>query len=158
MSTSNDDNPYSSDPQQPNPEQPNSQQPYPEQPYPEQPYPQQYGPDNGGYQGSHPAMGQVPAGAANYAPPPAPPGNTAGVVSLVAAVVSFVLCPFVAGIVAMIYGRKSQKLEAAGEATNGALGSIGFWLGLVNVAITVLLALLVIAIAVTIGFAGVALA
>ncbi|MBW8173607.1 DUF4190 domain-containing protein [Ornithinimicrobium sp. Arc0846-15] len=139
MSTPSDDNPYSS----PNPddEQPTNPDYYGQEQASSAD--QQFGaPQYGQAQYDQTQYGQQ----RNYMAPAVPPGNTAGVVALVAGIVGFVICPFVAGIVAIVYGRKSQKLVAAGEANNAPLGTIGFWLGVINVVLSVLVTVFILVI------------
>ncbi|WP_153396604.1 DUF4190 domain-containing protein [Ornithinicoccus halotolerans] len=63
--------------------------------------------------------------------------NSFGVIALVCGILSLVVCGPL-GIVAIIYGRKAAAAEAAGTATNGAMGTVGFWLGVVGLALTVI--------------------
>ena len=75
-------------------------------------------------------------------PPPPPPGtfgpqgntskNQLGVWALVLGIVSIVCCGLFAGIPAIILGNNSKKAAAAGLATNGNLGNVGFILGIVG--------------------------
>jgi hypothetical protein len=60
--------------------------------------------------------------------------NNLGVIALVTGIISLVACAPL-GIVAIIYGRKAQAATAAGRANNGTLGTVGFWLGVVAVAL-----------------------
>jgi len=63
--------------------------------------------------------------------------NNLGVIALVTGIISLVACAPL-GIVAVIYGRKAQAATAAGRANNGTLGTVGFWLGAVALALMVL--------------------
>lgn len=64
--------------------------------------------------------------------------NSFGIIALVCGILSLVVCGPL-GIVAIIYGRKAAGAQAAGTATNGTMGTVGFWLGVVGVALTVVL-------------------
>jgi hypothetical protein len=84
-------------------------------------------------------------------PPPPPPmgmpmGNTSknglGTWALVLGILSIVCCGFIAGVPAIILGIQSKKAAAEGLATNGNLGNIGFILGIIGTAWTVVAAIL----------------
>ncbi|MCR6713447.1 MAG: hypothetical protein NVV57_12530 [Demequina sp.] len=74
--------------------------------------------------------------------PPPPPGaygpqgntskNNLGVWALVLGIVSILCCGILAGIPAIILGNNSKKAAAAGLATNGNLGNVGFILGIIG--------------------------
>jgi len=80
--------------------------------------------------------------------PPPPPGafgpggntskNSLGVWSLVLGILSILCCGLLAGIPAIILGNSSKKAAASGLATNGNLGQVGFILGIIGVALSVL--------------------
>ncbi|WP_061966039.1 DUF4190 domain-containing protein [Demequina aurantiaca] len=81
-------------------------------------------------------------------PPPPPPNsgvpmgtpgvnpgeekNSLGIWALVLGIVSLVCCGLLAGIPAIILGKKSKEAQAQGLATNGNLGQIGFILGIIG--------------------------
>lgn len=82
-------------------------------------------------------------------PPPAAPGvnpaeskNNLGTWALVLGILSIVCCGFWTGIPAIILGMNSKKAAAAGLATNGNLGHIGFILGIVGSALWIVLGIL----------------
>ena len=65
---------------------------------------------------------------------PAAPTNTLAIVSLVAGIVSWVLCPFVGAIVAVITGHVARgQVRKTGEA-GGSLAMAGLVLGYVHLA------------------------
>lgn len=82
----------------------------------------------GGYQGAPGYYGGNPSGEQD---------NNLGVVALVTGIISILICSPL-GIVAIIYGRKSQAAAASGTASNGTLGTVGFWLGVVALILMVL--------------------
>ena len=118
--------PYGEQPygqQQPYGEQPYGQQPYGQQPYGQQPYPQSYGqqpygavPGYGGYSGTE--------------------KNSLGVWALVLGILGFCCGPL--GIGAIVLGRQSQTAADNGQATNRGLGTAGFILGIIVVALWIL--------------------
>ena len=78
--------------------------------------------------------------------PPPPPGafgpegntskNSLGVWALVLGILSILCCGLFAGIPAIILGNNSKKAAAAGLATNGNLGNVGFILGIIGVVLS----------------------
>ncbi len=87
-------------------------------------------------------------------PPPPPPaggmnmgsGGSAGtnaIIALVAGILSYVFCPFILGIVAWIMGKgELGKIDRGESAEAGrTLAKIGMWLGIVNVALSILFGL-----------------
>lgn len=100
-------------------------------------------PVSGGYGAAPRYDGGAPAGDRD---------NSFALVSLISAVLSFMLLPLIGGVVAIVFGRKAQRAEAAGTADNGTLGVLGFWLGVVNVALSIL-ALIALAVIITVGVA-----
>lgn len=86
-------------------------------------------------------------------PPPPPPAapqpgfpgaggseekNNLGTMALVFGILSLVCCGLLAGIPAIIIGKKSQEAQAQGLATNGQMGKIGFILGIIGSVLSVL--------------------
>lgn len=85
-------------------------------------------------------------------PPPPPPNsgvpmgtpgvnpseakNSLGVWALVLGILSLVCCGLLAGIPAIILGKKSKDAGAQGLATNGNLGNVGFILGIIGSILT----------------------
>ncbi|MGA8115244.1 MAG: hypothetical protein WCA46_16390 [Actinocatenispora sp.] len=73
-------------------------------------------------------------------------GNVFGTISLIAGIVSIVVCCLYAGvwagIPAIVLGVISRKKAAAGQATNGNLGTVGMILGIVGVVIFLVLIIL----------------
>ncbi|MEV0889727.1 DUF4190 domain-containing protein [Promicromonospora sp. NPDC050262] len=113
------------------------------------PYPGQPGPyPSGQYPSGQYSSGQVqpypPQGPAayQYGPPPqyaypvAPPKNDLGVWSLVTGILSWILCPLVLGIVAIVTGNASHKAVREGLANNPGSATAGLVLGWINVALT----------------------
>jgi hypothetical protein len=73
-----------------------------------------------------------------YGPPtqygyPAPPKNDLGVWSLVTGILSWILCPIVLGIVAIVTGNASRKAVRDGLANNPGSATAGLILGWINV-------------------------
>lgn len=88
------------------PGQPAAGQPYPGQAYPGQSYPGQAYP---GY----------PQGAYGYTPP-SPPVSTNAVVGLVLAIVSWLVCPVIPAIVALVLaGKAEREINAAPDRVSG---------------------------------------
>lgn len=88
-------------------------------------------------------------------PPPPPPtsggmnmgpggsASTNAIIALVAGILSYVFCPFILGIVAWIMGKgELSKIDRGESAEAGrTLAKIGMWLGIVNVALSILFGL-----------------
>jgi hypothetical protein len=88
--------------------------------------------------------------------PPPPPtsggmntgsGGSAGtnaIIALVAGILSYVFCPFILGIVAWIMGKGELGKIDRGESPEAGrtLAKIGMWLGIVNVALSILFGLI----------------
>ncbi|WP_369373498.1 DUF4190 domain-containing protein [Promicromonospora sp. Populi] len=136
------------------------QQPYgqaPQQPYaqpPQQPYaqpPQQFG-GQPQYPSGQYSSGQLqpyssgqlqPYGSGpqasyggpppQYAYPPVPPKNDLGVWSLVTGILSWILCPVILGVVAIIMGHAAKRAVREGQANNPGLSTAGLILGWINV-------------------------
>ncbi|WP_174435645.1 hypothetical protein [Demequina flava] len=87
-----------------------------------------------------PYGGQPPYGSA---PPPGGFGgaseekNSLGTWALVLGILSFVCCGVIAAIIAIVVGKQSMTAAEQGLATNGTLGKVGWILGWVNVALTI---------------------
>ena len=77
-----------------------------------------------------PAMGMPVGGSAAK--------NNLGIWALVLGILSILCCGFLAGIPAIILGMNSKKAAEEGLATNGNLGNIGFILGIIGSALSVL--------------------
>lgn len=73
-----------------------------------------------------------------YGAPAQPPNDTPGLVALLAGIGSFLLCPIVLSIVAIIFGRQGMRLAAAGQANNGTFAKVGYWLGIISLVLSVL--------------------
>lgn len=63
--------------------------------------------------------------------------NNLGTWALVLGIVSILCCGLFAGIPAIILGMNSKKAASQGLATNGNLGNIGFILGIIGCALSV---------------------
>jgi hypothetical protein len=145
--------PYGSE-QQPTPQQPASQQPTPQDPA-SAPY---TGPDPNA---PHPQQGvptpyNRPGGptAHQYGYGQTPPKNDLGVWALVTGILSYVFCPLLLGIAAIITGTMSRRAADEGLANNRGMGTAGLILGWINVALAVLaIAFFIVALAVGL-FAG----
>jgi len=68
---------------------------------------------------------------------PSPPKNDLAVWSLVTGILSFVFCPLLLGIAAIITGTMSRKAADQGLANNRGMGTAGLILGWINVALVV---------------------
>lgn len=100
---------------------------------------------SGQYPSGQYASGQVqpypPQGPSPYqygAPPPygyapAPPKNDLGVWSLVTGILSWIMCPLVLGVVAIVTGNASRKAVRDGLANNAGSATAGLILGWINV-------------------------
>ncbi|MFI9486376.1 DUF4190 domain-containing protein [Promicromonospora sp. NPDC052451] len=82
-------------------------------------------------QGPPPQYGAPP----QYVYAPAPPKNDLGVWSLVTGILSWVVCPFVLGVVAIVTGNASRKAVQEGLANNPGSATAGLVLGWINVAL-----------------------
>ncbi|MFD6447560.1 DUF4190 domain-containing protein [Promicromonospora sp. NPDC060204] len=71
-----------------------------------------------------------------YAYPVAPPKNDLGVWSLITGILSWILCPLILGIVAIVTGNASRKAIREGLANNSGMATAGLVLGWINVALT----------------------
>lgn len=71
-----------------------------------------------------------------YAYPVAPPKNDLGVWSLITGILSWILCPLILGIVAIVTGNASRKAIREGLANNSGMATAGLVLGWINVAVT----------------------
>lgn len=147
MTQNDGDKPYEP---KPDPETPPTQ-PLPDQPYgaeppagtPQQPTPPApAGPDvNAPYEqpGAPAAYGQPGAPAApQYGYAPTPPKNDLAVWSLVSGILSFMICPLLLGIAAVITGTMSRKAADEGLANNRGMGTAGLILGWVNIGLVVI--------------------
>ncbi len=85
-------------------------------------------------------------------PPPPPPSagmnsggsaSTNAIIALVAGILSYVMCPFILGIVAWIMGKGELGKIDRGESSEAGrtLAKIGMWLGIINVILSVLFGL-----------------
>lgn len=97
-----------------------------------------YGQPNAPYgqPGAPAAYGQPGAPAASqYGYEPSPPKNDLAVWSLVTGILSFVFCPLLLGIAAIVTGTMSRKAADQGLANNRGMGTAGLILGWINVAL-----------------------
>ncbi|WP_020014694.1 DUF4190 domain-containing protein [Promicromonospora sukumoe] len=157
-------------PTQPLPDQPygSEQPPAPQQPGPHQPgqdpgSPRHPGPDpNAPYvqhgQHSAPTPYGQPGGPTTTPPQygysQTPPKNDLGVWALVTGILSYVFCPLLLGIAAIITGTMSRRAADEGLANNRGMGTAGLILGWINVALVVA-AIIFFVIALAVGlFAG----
>jgi hypothetical protein len=76
--------------------------------------------------------------ASQYGYEPSPPKNDLAVWSLVTGILSFVFCPLLLGIAAIVTGTMSRKAADQGLANNRGMGTAGLILGWINVALVVL--------------------
>ncbi|MBE2256902.1 MAG: DUF4190 domain-containing protein, partial [Ignavibacteria bacterium] len=102
-------------------------------------------------------------------PPPPPPPSSGGynpggsgsastnaIISLVAGILSWIACPFVLGIVAWVMGKSElSKIERRESSVEGkTLATIGMWLGIANVILSVIGVLFYIIFVLIIGIAS----
>ena len=110
---------------------------YPSGPYASGPYPSgQYA---SGQVQPYPPQGPAPyqyGAPPQYGYPVAPPKNDLGVWSLVTGILSWILCPLILGIVAIVTGNASRKAIREGLANNSGMATAGLVLGWINVALT----------------------
>jgi hypothetical protein len=88
--------------------------------------------------GATAAYGQPGAPTTRYGYAAAPPKNDLGVWALVTGILSYVFCPLVLGIVAIVMGTKSRKAADEGLANNRGMGTAGLVLGWINVALVLI--------------------
>ncbi|MFD2024236.1 DUF4190 domain-containing protein [Promicromonospora aerolata] len=92
-----------------------------------------------GLPGAPATYGQPGAPAAQqYGYVPAPPKNDLAVWSLITGILSYVFCPLVLGIAAIITGTMSRRAADEGLANNRGMGTAGLILGWINVVLVVL--------------------
>jgi len=75
--------------------------------------------------------------ASQYGYAQSPPKNDLAVWSLVTGILSFVFCPLLLGIAAIITGTMSRKAADQGLANNRGMGTAGLILGWINVALVI---------------------
>ncbi|RPF21132.1 DUF4190 domain-containing protein [Myceligenerans xiligouense] len=104
------------------------------------------GPISQPYQGPPGAAQGMPPGPPPAAPPPVPyggpqygyvmpmPQNELGLWSLVTGILSWVVCPLVLGVVAIVTGHAGMKAVREGKANNAGAATAGLILGWLNVA------------------------
>lgn len=89
-----------------------------------------------GQPGAPAAYGQPAAPAVSqYGYAPSPPKNDLAVWSLVTGILSFVFCPLLLGIAAIVTGTMSRRAADEGLANNRGMGTAGLILGWINVAL-----------------------
>jgi hypothetical protein len=86
-----------------------------------------------------------PPPAPGYGAPPVPAGygyaapqNNTGVTALILGIVSLACCGLIAGIPAIILGRKGMALADAGQANNRGVAQAGYILGIIGTVLSVL--------------------
>ncbi|GAA2225735.1 hypothetical protein GCM10010413_20680 [Promicromonospora sukumoe] len=102
-------------------------------------------------QGQSPYYGAAP----QYGYVPAPPKNDLGVWSLVTGILSWVMCPLVLGVVAIVTGNASRRAVRDGLANNPGSATAGLVLGWINVGLAGL-AILVWIVLIVFGLLGAA--
>ncbi|WP_369373502.1 DUF4190 domain-containing protein [Promicromonospora sp. Populi] len=128
-----------SSPTQPLPESPLSA----EQPPESQPEPTPYAPQEPAASYSEPqapvyAQPGAPVAAPQYGYAETPPKNDLAVWSLVTGILSYILCPLLLGIAAIITGTMGRRAADEGLANNRGMATAGLVLGWVNVGLSVL--------------------
>lgn len=68
----------------------------------------------------------------------AAPQNGMGTASLIMAVLQFVCLPFIASILAIVFGKIGMKKAKQGLATNGTMAKVGFWLGIAGLILSII--------------------
>lgn len=117
---------------------------YPAQDTPSEPAPAQ----PGGYGASGGYAAPAAPVAAQGGWTPAPPKNDLGVWALVTGILSYVMCPLVLGVAAIVTGTMSRRAADQGLANNRGMGTAGLILGWINVGLVLLgIAFFVVAIA-----------
>jgi hypothetical protein len=92
-----------------------------------------------GRPGAPAAYGPPGAPAApQYGYAPSPPKNDLAVWSLVTGILSYVFCPLLLGIAAIVTGTMSRRAADEGLANNRGMGTAGLILGWINVALVAL--------------------
>lgn len=76
--------------------------------------------------------------APQYGYAPTPPKNDLGVWALVTGILSYVMCPLLLGIAAIVTGTMSRRAADEGLANNRGMGTAGLILGWINVALVLL--------------------
>lgn len=85
------------------------------------------------------AYGQPAAPAApQYGYTPSPPKNDLAVWSLITGILSYVMCPILLGVAAIITGTMARRAADEGLADNRGMATAGVILGWVNIALSVL--------------------
>ena len=88
---------------------------------------------------------------------PAPPvvapttgaSNGMGTAALIFGILGLVQCiPFIGGILAIVFGRIGINKAKRGEATNGGMAKVGFWLGIAGIVISVISTVAIIMVAI----------
>ncbi|MCP2266721.1 DUF4190 domain-containing protein [Promicromonospora thailandica] len=79
-----------------------------------------------------------PPAAPQYGYAPTPPKNDLGVWALVTGILSYVFCPLLLGVAAIITGTMSRRAADEGLANNRGMGTAGLILGWINVALSLL--------------------
>lgn len=125
---------------------PYGQQPHGQYPSGQPPYPP------GSTQGYPVAQPPVVYGAQPVAYAPAPPKNDLGVWSLVSGILSWILCPLILGVVAIVTGYASKKAVREGLANNVGSATAGLILGWINVGLTLLALILAVVVPLVFGF------
>ncbi len=75
--------------------------------------------------------------------------NGAGTAALIFGIVGIIQCiPFIGGILAIVFGRIGINKAKRGEASNGGMAKVGFWLGIVGIIISVVSTIVIIFVAV----------
>jgi len=78
-------------------------------------------------------------------PPPGPAAggrtseNASGTVALACGILSFLACPLVLSIVAIIYGKRGMASAAAGRADNGGQAKAGYIMGIISLIMAIVL-------------------
>lgn len=70
--------------------------------------------------------------------------STNAIIALIAGILSYIFCPFILGIVAWIMGKGELSKIDRGESSEAGrtFAKIGMWLGIVNVALSILFGLI----------------
>ena len=123
---------FGAEPAGPGPAGPGPAGPGPAGPGPADPGPADPGP--GAPYGQQPAAPVT----SQYGYAASPPKNDLAVWSLVTGILSYVFCPLVLGIAAIVTGTMSRKAADQGLANNRGMGTAGLILGWINVALVVL--------------------
>ncbi|GAB4085803.1 hypothetical protein GCM10028784_24330 [Myceligenerans cantabricum] len=138
------DRPGQDPPQPGTPPQPSGREPQPGQAPPPSPYQTGGAPPPGTpYQTPPPPASPYPGAPGGMQYAQVYPKNGLGVWSLVLGIASFVICPVIASIGAIVTGHMTRRAVREGQADNGGMGLAGIILGWASLVLTVVAIIIV---------------